>query len=70
MIGSYSIVTKNVEPYTIVGGNLAKQIRKRYNDDVVAKLLDIGWWDRTAEKIAQNVKLLTGNDLALLEQCR
>ena len=70
MIGSYSVVTKNVEPYTIVGGNPAKQIRKRYNEDIVARLLDIRWWDWTSEKIARNLKLLTGNDIVLLEQCR
>lgn len=70
MIGSYSVVTKNVEPYSIVGGNPAKPIRKRYDDDVIQKLLNICWWDWPVDKISRNLKFLTGNDIASLEQCR
>jgi virginiamycin A acetyltransferase len=70
MIGSYSIVTKNVEPYAVVAGNPAKLIRKRYPDEVIEKLLNIRWWDWSADKISRNLEFLTGNDIAFLEKCR
>ena len=69
MIGSYSVVTKNVEPYSIVGGNPAAIIRKRFGDDVIQKLLEIQWWNWSPDKISRNVKHLTANSIALLEEC-
>ncbi len=45
IIGSGAIVTKNVEPYTIVGGNPAKIIRKRFSNDIIERLMDLKWWD-------------------------
>jgi len=54
VVGSGSVVTKDVEPYTIVAGIPAKVIRKRFNDDIIAKLETIKWWDWSYEKIKQN----------------
>ena len=45
VIGSNAVVTKDVAPYEIVVGVPAKPIRKRFNDDVIEKLLRIAWWD-------------------------
>jgi acetyltransferase-like isoleucine patch superfamily enzyme len=45
VIGMGSVVTKNVEPYSIVGGCPAKVIRKRFDDSIIEKLLEIRWWD-------------------------
>jgi virginiamycin A acetyltransferase len=69
IIGSYSVVTKDVEPYTIIGGNPAKEIKKRFEQDKIDKLLKIKWWDWNIEKITRNVKLLHSLDIEALESC-
>src|SRR3990167_6367552 len=55
IIASRCVVTKDVPPYTIVGGNPAKIIRKRFNEDIIEKLLAIKWWDWPIEKINRNI---------------
>lgn len=66
IIAAKSVVTKDVEPYTIVGGNPAKAIRKRFDDHKINQLLELQWWHWSIEKITKNVQLLTGNDLSEL----
>lgn len=63
IIASRSVVTKDVEPYAIVGGNPAKIIRKRFSDEEIKRLLEISWWDWPIEKITENVQNLTGSQL-------
>lgn len=53
VIGAHSVVTKDVEPYSIVAGAPAKHIRYRFDDDTVNKLLALNWWDWPDEKVAQ-----------------
>lgn len=67
IIGSKSVVTKDVQPYAIVGGNPAKEIRKRFSEEEIEQLLDIRWWDWTIERITENVQHLTGNKLTNLK---
>jgi virginiamycin A acetyltransferase len=67
IIGAYSVVTKDVPPYAIVGGNPAKIIRKRFSDFDIERLLTLAWWDWDFDKISQHVKHLTGNNLDALE---
>lgn len=55
IIGTRTVVTKDVLPYTIVGGIPAKPIRKRFDDETISRLLQIKWWDWPKERIAENI---------------
>lgn len=62
IIATNSVVTKDVEPFSIVGGNPAKLIRKRFDDKAIQDLLALKWWDWDIEKITQHVNdIATGN---------
>ena len=56
IIATKSVVTKDVEPYSVVGGNPAKAIRKRFDDDKINQLLELQWWHWSIEKITKNVQ--------------
>lgn len=62
VIGAYSVVTKDVEPYTVVGGNPAKFIKKRFSDDVIKELIDIKWWNYDEPIIRTIYPLLTDRE--------
>lgn len=64
VIASGSIVTKDVAPYSIVGGNPAKHIRWRFDDQIRELLLASSWWDWPEEEILQISNLLCSNDIA------
>lgn len=63
MIGAHSVVTKDVEPYTIVGGNPARFIRKRFDDELIELLLQWKWWDLTPEQLVDALPILCNPDL-------
>lgn len=66
IIATKAVVAKNVEPYTIVGGNPAKPIKKRFSEDTISKLLELKWWDWDIEKITQHVDKLSSHPETLL----
>ena len=58
IIGTRAVVTKDVSPYTIVGGVPAKEIRKRFSEEMIAHLLNAKWWDWPIERISQNIEAI------------
>jgi virginiamycin A acetyltransferase len=68
IIATKAIVTKDVEPYTIVGGNPAKMIKKRFDESTIEKLLNLKWWNWDITKVTKNVQLLTTNPTELFKK--
>lgn len=68
IIAAYSIVTKDIAPYSIVGGNPAKFIKKRFDDELIGLLLKIRWWDFASEKLTDFLPLLCETDLEKVKQ--
>jgi acetyltransferase-like isoleucine patch superfamily enzyme len=66
VIAAYSVVVKDVAPYTIVGGNPARIIKQRFSDEIIRELLEIRWWDHNDSAIKEILPLLLAqptNDL-------
>jgi virginiamycin A acetyltransferase len=63
IIGANSVIGSDVDPYTIVAGNPAKPIRKRFDDEMIALLLEFRWWDKDIAEINSLIPLLTNSDI-------
>lgn len=68
IIGMNSVVTKDIPPYTIVAGNPARQIRKRFDDELIELMLEFKWWDKTPEEINELIPVLTCSDLRAVKE--
>lgn len=67
IIGTNSLVTKDVEPYTIVGGNPARVIRKRFDESSIQFLLKLKWWDWPIQTITNHLAYISTGDIAGLK---
>jgi len=63
IIGARSIVTKNIEPYSINVGSPARLVKYRFNDSQISDLLKIKWWDWEETKIIENAHLLMSENI-------
>ena len=66
VIGTRALVTRDIEPYAIVGGNPAKTIRPRFDEADIARLLEICWWDWNDDELKQAMPILTSGDISTL----
>ncbi len=67
IIGTRAVVTKDVEPYIIMGGIPARPIRKRFDQATIAKLESIRWWDMPKEELKRLLPMIQNGDTEVLQ---
>lgn len=70
IIAARSVVVKDIPPYTIAGGNPAQPIKQRFDDQAIAQLLAIRWWDWPIDKITHNIPQIMAADLDALQTAK
>jgi acetyltransferase-like isoleucine patch superfamily enzyme len=63
VIGANAVVTKNVSAYSIVAGNPAREVKKRFTEEEIEILLKIKWWDWSIQKIIEHVEMICSNNI-------
>lgn len=67
IIAARSVVTTDVPPYTVVGGNPAQVVRRRFDADSVQRLQSIAWWNRSPVWITEHLNQIRAGDIDALE---
>jgi virginiamycin A acetyltransferase len=70
IVASRSVVTRDVAPYEIVGGNPAAAVKRRFEPEIVEELLRIAWWDWSIDKVTRNLEAIVSADLEALRRSR
>lgn len=68
IIAAYSVVTRDVVPYCVYGGNPARLLKRRFPEELTALLLDLKWWDCEPEELLELLPLLCDPDLERVQQ--
>jgi virginiamycin A acetyltransferase len=68
IVAAQSVVTKSVDPYAVVGGNPAREIRKRFDEQTIQVLLELQWWHWDIAKITRNLRAICSRDLNALKR--
>ena len=68
IVAACSVVAGDVEPYTVVGGNPARPIKRRFREELTALLLELRWWDMEPEILADFLPVLCNSDLETVEE--
>ena len=63
IVAACSVVTKDVAPYTVVGGNPARFLKKRFDDSTAALLEELRWWDLPPEELTEIIPVLCDTDM-------
>lgn len=69
IIAAGAVVTSDVGPYCVAGGNPARVLRERFSPEAIEALLEIAWWDWPVEKVTRNLAHIVGCDLDALRRC-
>jgi len=70
VIASRAVVTEDVPAFSIVGGNPAKVIKKRFNEETIERLLAVAWWDWPVEKITAHISTIMAGNIQELEKVK
>ena len=70
IVAASSVVTRDVAPYAVVAGNPAREVRRRFDEATVARLLAVAWWDWDAAKLTRNLDAVRGAEIDALEAAR
>ena len=68
IIGANSVVASDIPPYAVAAGNPCRVIRKRFDEELIAFLLDLKWWDWEIETIEENFEALSSGNLSLIRE--
>ena len=68
IVAAHSVVARDVEPYTVVDGNPARFLKKRFREELIQFLLQLRWWDFPPEKLVEILPLLCDTDLERAEK--
>lgn len=70
IISAEAVVVKDVDPYTVVGGNPAREIKQRYPKETIQELLEIRWWDFDINLISQYIDAIVSGDMVTLRKMK